>query len=209
MTLEQPRVLLKVLQSSSFTRAAESSGTQKGRVSGAVAQPEARLGAKLPERPTRTLSVTETGREVFERAVGIAAAVDDTVRLVPNVQGEPRGALRLKRLRCGARMRWCADHAWGTWAPCSETSAPAPCCGRRSAHRSAWRAPSSAASAGRSLPCAPLLGPLNGRVVIAGKGLDPGLVLSGAAAQHLLVDALHPPRSGGRSRRPARVASER
>jgi LysR family transcriptional regulator, regulator for bpeEF and oprC len=41
------------------------------------------------------VSVTETGREVFERAVGILGAVEDTTRLVHNIQGEPRGLLRL------------------------------------------------------------------------------------------------------------------
>jgi DNA-binding transcriptional LysR family regulator len=109
MTLEQLRILVKVVQSGSFTRAAELLGTQKSHVSRVVAQLEAELGAKLLERTTRTLSVTEVGREVFERAVGIATAVDDTVRLVQNVQGEPRGALRLT---CGVEFGMLAVSGW-------------------------------------------------------------------------------------------------
>lgn len=109
MTLEQLRILVKVVQSSSFTRAAELLGTQKSYVSRVVAQLEAELGAKLLERTTRTLSVTEVGREVFERAVGILGAVEDTTRLVQNIQGEPRGLLRLT---CGVEFGQLAVGRW-------------------------------------------------------------------------------------------------
>jgi LysR family transcriptional regulator for bpeEF and oprC len=94
MTLEQLRILVKVVQAGSFTRAAELLGTQKSYVSRVVAQLEAELGGKLIERTTRTLSVTETGQAVVERAIGILAAVEDTSRLVQQAQGEPRGLLR-------------------------------------------------------------------------------------------------------------------
>lgn len=109
MTLEQLRILVKVVQAGSFTRAAELLETQKSYVSRVIRQLEAELGAKLLERTTRTLSVTETGREVFERAVGILAAVEDTTRLVHNSQGEPRGVLRLT---CGVEFGMLAVSSW-------------------------------------------------------------------------------------------------
>jgi LysR family transcriptional regulator, regulator for bpeEF and oprC len=109
MTLEQMRLLVKVVQSGSFTRAAELLGTQKSYVSRVVAQLEAELGAKLLERTTRTLSVTELGREVVERAVGILAAVEDTTRLVQRAQAEPRGLLRLT---CGVEFGMLAVGRW-------------------------------------------------------------------------------------------------
>jgi LysR family transcriptional regulator, regulator for bpeEF and oprC len=109
MTLEQLKILVHVIQSGSFTRAAELLGTQKSYVSRVIAQLEAELGAKLLERTTRAVSVTETGREVFERAVGILSAVEDTTRLVHNIQGEPRGVLRLT---CGVEFGMLAVGRW-------------------------------------------------------------------------------------------------
>lgn len=109
MTLEQLRILVKVVQAGSFTRAADALGVQKSYVSRVVAQLEAGLGVKLLERTTRTLSVTETGREVFERALGILGAVDDTARLVQQAQGEPRGQLRLT---CGVEFGLLAVGGW-------------------------------------------------------------------------------------------------
>jgi LysR family transcriptional regulator, regulator for bpeEF and oprC len=109
MTLEQLKILVKVVQCGSFTRAAELLQTQKSYVSRVVAQLEAELGTQLLERTTRTLSVTEMGREVFERAVGILGAVEDTARLVQNAQAEPRGVLRLT---CGVEFGMLAVGHW-------------------------------------------------------------------------------------------------
>jgi DNA-binding transcriptional LysR family regulator len=109
MTLEQLRILVKVVQSGSFTQASALLGTQKSYVSRVVAQLEAELGTKLIERTTRRLSVTEMGREVFERAVGILGAVEDTARMVQNAQGEPRGLLRLT---CGVEFGMLAVGRW-------------------------------------------------------------------------------------------------
>jgi len=109
MTLEQLRILVKVVQTGSFTRAAALLQTQKSYVSRVVTQLEAELGAKLLERTTRTLSVTETGREVVERAIGILGAVEDTARMVQNAQGEPRGLLRLT---CGVEFGMLAVGRW-------------------------------------------------------------------------------------------------
>jgi LysR family transcriptional regulator for bpeEF and oprC len=109
MTLEQLRIFVKVVQSGSFTRAALLLETQKSYVSRVVAQLEASLSAKLLERTTRTLSVTEVGREVFERAVSILNAVEDTTRLVQDTLEEPRGLLRLT---CGVEFGMLAVGRW-------------------------------------------------------------------------------------------------
>ncbi|ANH74237.1 lysR substrate binding domain protein [Ralstonia insidiosa] len=109
MTLAQLEIFVKVVQSGSFTRAAELLGTNKGYLSRVLAQIEAELGAKLLERTTRTLSVTETGREVFERSVGILAAVEETRRVAQHAQSEPRGQLRLT---CGVEFGMLAVTGW-------------------------------------------------------------------------------------------------
>jgi len=95
MTLEQLRIFVKVVQSGSFTKAADALDTQKSHASRVVQQLETELGLKLLERSTRALAVTELGREVFERAVGILAAVEDTTRMAQSIHSEPRGLLRV------------------------------------------------------------------------------------------------------------------
>lgn len=109
MTLDQLQAYVKVVQSGSFTRAAELLGTSKGYLSRVLSQLESELGAKLLERTTRTLSMTETGQEVFERAMGILAAVDETRRVAEDAQGEPRGLLRLT---CGVEFGMLAVNGW-------------------------------------------------------------------------------------------------
>ncbi len=51
---------------------------------------EARLDAQLLRRTTRSVTVTELGREVFARAVSILDALDDTDRLAESAKGEPQ-----------------------------------------------------------------------------------------------------------------------
>jgi LysR family transcriptional regulator, regulator for bpeEF and oprC len=109
MTLEQLKILVKVVQVGSFTRAAAALGTQKSYVSRVIAQLEAELGAKLLQRTTRAVSVTEVGREVFERAVGILGAVEETAQLVHKAKGEPTGLLRLT---CGVEFGMLAVGRW-------------------------------------------------------------------------------------------------
>jgi DNA-binding transcriptional LysR family regulator len=95
MTLDQLAVLVKVVQAGSFTRAADLLDVRRSHVSRAIASLERELDATLFRRTTRTLSVTDHGREVFERAVQILDAVDDTRQRVRRAQETPSGRLRL------------------------------------------------------------------------------------------------------------------
>lgn len=103
------QTFVKVVQTGSFTRAAESLNTQKAHVSRVVTQLEHELGVRLLVRSTRALSLTEIGREFFERSVGILASVDDAQRAVQKAQGEPRGTLRLT---CGVEFGMIAVSGW-------------------------------------------------------------------------------------------------
>lgn len=109
MDIDQLRCFTRVVQSGGFGRAADALGLQKSRVSRAVAALESRLGAKLLERTTRALSLTEIGREVHQRALAILAAVEDTERAVQDARGTPRGTLRLT---CGVEFGMIAVNAW-------------------------------------------------------------------------------------------------
>lgn len=109
MDLPALQAFVKVVQTGSFTRAAAALGSQKAHLSRVVGQLEKSLGVRLLERTTRALSLTEVGREFYERAVGILAAVDDAERAVQNAQGEPRGTLRLT---CGVEFGMIAISSW-------------------------------------------------------------------------------------------------
>ncbi|MDE2417683.1 MAG: LysR family transcriptional regulator [Burkholderiales bacterium] len=109
MELQELSAFVKVVQTGSFTRAAESLGTQKAHLSRVITQLEKKLGVRLLERTTRSLSLTEVGREMFERAVGIIGAVEDAERTAHKTQAEPRGVLKLT---CGVEFGMVAVSRW-------------------------------------------------------------------------------------------------
>ncbi len=109
MEIGQLRSFVKVVQTGSFTRAADALGVQKAHLSRTISALEHQLGARLLERTTRSLSLTEIGREIFERAVGIIGAVEDTERVAHRMLGEPRGTLRIT---CGVEFGMIAVSRW-------------------------------------------------------------------------------------------------
>lgn len=88
-------VFVRVVESGSFTAAAERLSLSKSVISKYVTRLEDRLGARLLNRTTRRLSLTEVGRVFYQRSQQglqeIAEAEDEVSRL----QGEPRGTLRI------------------------------------------------------------------------------------------------------------------
>jgi DNA-binding transcriptional LysR family regulator len=111
MELSELAAFVKVVQAGSFTRAADSLGLQKANLSRVITNLERKLGARLLQRTTRSLSLTEIGREIFERAVGILGAVEDTERVAHRMLAEPRGTLRLT---CGVEFGMIAVSRWIT-----------------------------------------------------------------------------------------------
>jgi len=109
MELAALAALVKVVQAGSFTRAAEAMHTQKAHLSRVVTNLERELGVRLLERTTRSLSLTEVGREIFERAVGILGAVEDAERVAQRMLAEPRGVLKLT---CGVEFGMIAVGRW-------------------------------------------------------------------------------------------------
>lgn len=109
MEFNELRTLIKVVQTGSFTQAAQRLDSHKAHVSRTISQLEAKLGVRLLERSTRALRLTEIGREVFERAVGIVAAVEDTERLAQQLWTEPGGTLRIT---CGTEFGMMVVGGW-------------------------------------------------------------------------------------------------
>jgi DNA-binding transcriptional LysR family regulator len=95
MDLNDIVVFTKVVETRSFTAAAEALGLPKSTVSRKLAQLEERLGARLVQRSTRRVSVTEIGQEYFERCLRIIADVSVADQLVTDMQTAPRGQLRV------------------------------------------------------------------------------------------------------------------
>jgi LysR family transcriptional regulator, regulator for bpeEF and oprC len=84
-----------VVRSGSFTRAADTLQTQKAHLSRVVTRLEARLQLRLLQRSTRALTLTEAGRELYERASTILAALQETHSVMERSQGQPQGQLRI------------------------------------------------------------------------------------------------------------------
>ena len=109
MDLSALQAFVKVVQTGSFTAAASAVNSQKAHISRVISQLERELGVRLLERSTRALSLTEIGREFFERAVGILASVEEAQNAVQLALGEPRGVLKLT---CGTEFGMIAVSAW-------------------------------------------------------------------------------------------------
>ncbi|MBY3260240.1 MULTISPECIES: LysR family transcriptional regulator [Rhizobiaceae] len=89
------QAFIAVVTEGSFTAAAERLETDKARVSRIVRRMEEKLGARLLNRSTRHLSVTEVGRDYFERASSILAAAEAAESAVAQRTQEPKGRLKI------------------------------------------------------------------------------------------------------------------
>lgn len=91
----QMQVFLKVVESGSFTAAAEELGLTKSSTSRQVSALEARLGVRLLHRSTRSLRLTNAGEVYYERARTALADLVDLESLVTGFGSEPVGRLRI------------------------------------------------------------------------------------------------------------------
>lgn len=95
MDLNDIHVFAKVVQAGSFVSAARALGMPKSTVSRRVSKLEERLGARLLQRTTRRLSLTEVGQAYYQHAARIVAQVDEAERAVTKMQETPQGLLRV------------------------------------------------------------------------------------------------------------------
>ncbi len=92
---EQMRVFAGVVEAGGFTRAAERVGMSRAAISKHVLQLEDRLGARLLNRTTRHVAVTEAGRAYYEKCRRILDEVHDAESGVGATNAGPRGELRV------------------------------------------------------------------------------------------------------------------
>lgn len=89
----------------SFTAAGERLGLTNSAVSKGVARLEARLGARLFERTTRSLALTDAGSAFYETCVRVLAELADAEAVLAARELEPVGRLRIDVPVAFGRMR--------------------------------------------------------------------------------------------------------
>ena len=86
---------VRVVEKGGFTAAAEDLRLSRAMVSKHVQDLEAHLGARLLNRTTRKLSLTEAGRVYYDRSTQLLAELAETEEAVGELQARPRGRLRV------------------------------------------------------------------------------------------------------------------
>ncbi len=93
--LQAIRVLARVIETGSFTRAADSLSLPIATVSKLVRDLESHLGVRLLQRTTRRVTVTPEGEAYYARSGRILRDLEDIDGAFSAVRGKPRGQLRI------------------------------------------------------------------------------------------------------------------
>lgn len=92
---EQMRAFAGVVEAGGFTRAIDRTGMSRAVISRNVLELEDRLGTRLLNRTTRQVSLTEAGRNFYEKCRRILDDLDAAERSAADEGSAPRGALRV------------------------------------------------------------------------------------------------------------------
>jgi LysR family transcriptional regulator, regulator for bpeEF and oprC len=96
---------VRVVEAHSFVAAAQTLGMSPSAISKAVSRLEDRLGARLLNRTTRSLSLTDLGVGFYERCREALGQLDQAESEVSESRGVPRGKLRVDvPISLGRRM---------------------------------------------------------------------------------------------------------
>lgn len=86
---------VRVVEAHSFVAAAQTLGMSPSAISKAVSRLEERLGARLLNRTTRSLSLTDVGTNFYEQCREALGQLDHAENEVTESRGVPRGRLRV------------------------------------------------------------------------------------------------------------------
>lgn len=89
------RAFSRVAESGSFSAVAREMGTTQPAISRQVASLEDHLGVRLLHRTTRSLTLTEDGRDLLDHATRLLDAIEETVASVGRRRASPSGLVRL------------------------------------------------------------------------------------------------------------------
>ncbi|RAZ88569.1 LysR family transcriptional regulator [Mesorhizobium hawassense] len=88
-------IFMAVADAGSFVAGGLAMGLSRSAAGKAIGRLEDRLGTRLFNRNTRTLSLTEEGETFYRRGLEVVASVDEAEASVARRGGRPRGVLRL------------------------------------------------------------------------------------------------------------------
>lgn len=94
-TSDEIAIFVAVVESGSFSRAAEQLNQANSAVSRAVKKLESKLGVSLLNRTTRQLSLTEEGERYFRRMQGVLQEMAAAENELMEARHTPRGLLRI------------------------------------------------------------------------------------------------------------------
>lgn len=89
------RVFVRIVETGSFTKAADTLYINKTSVTQIIQQLEAQLNVKLLHRTTRKVTVTTDGAIYYERVLQLLADLDDIENSLTNATAVPKGRLRI------------------------------------------------------------------------------------------------------------------
>ncbi len=95
---------IRIVEAGSITAAAGAMDVSQPSLVRLLAALERELGVRLLNRTTRRMSLTDEGREYYERSRQIVAAVDDAQRSLTARRATPRGRLRIASSTSFGRM---------------------------------------------------------------------------------------------------------
>jgi DNA-binding transcriptional LysR family regulator len=88
-------VFTRVVEAHGFTKAARSLGLTTSGVSRVIGRLEARLGVRLIQRTTRSMSLTDDGAAYYARCKKILGELEDAESALAQARAAPRGRLRV------------------------------------------------------------------------------------------------------------------
>ncbi len=88
-------VFVAIVDAGSFVAGGQALGLTRSAAGKAIGRLEDRLGARLLNRTTRTISLTDEGRTFYDRGLAVLRAVEDAEASVAGRVGTPRGLLRV------------------------------------------------------------------------------------------------------------------
>ncbi|WP_029933447.1 LysR family transcriptional regulator [Thiomicrospira pelophila] len=94
-SLEGLTIFVQVIESGSFSGAATELGHAVSHISKAITKLEKRLAARLINRTTRSLSLTDVGQVYFEKAKQIVSDAYEAEQSITQLQDSPTGRLKI------------------------------------------------------------------------------------------------------------------
>jgi DNA-binding transcriptional LysR family regulator len=95
MKVDDLLLFARVASAGSYTAVAKELRMPKSTVSRRISELEEALGVRLIQRTTRTMGLTEMGRNLLPHALRIASEVDAAKSAIAGMDEKPRGALRV------------------------------------------------------------------------------------------------------------------